>query len=255
MKHLIVNADDFALTEGVTKGILLAHLNGIVTSTSLMVNSPYFEKAVLMLKETSSIGIGIHLTLTWQKPILPSSRIPSLVDQNGKFLKRPILIPDNLDIAEVEAELTAQIEKALATGLPITHLDSHHHIHVSCQALFKLFANLAKKYNFPLRSLEEKERKELLYSNIGTPDYFIGTFFGKEKISISRIKELLGNLPDGVTELMCHPGIPDEILAAESSYVEERKLELDILTDPNLRKWLDDKNIHLANYTIFTLKH
>lgn len=251
MKQLIVNADDFALTKGVSQGIIKAHINGIVTSTSLMVNSPYFEEAASILKKIPSIGVGIHLNLSWGKPLLHESSIPSLVEHNGKFYKKPYFLPSNVKIDEMQMELEAQINKAIDSGLKISHLDSHHHIHTSRPEFFQLFLKLAGKYKLPLRALENKERALLHNSKIPTPDNFIGSFFGQQYISKDFLLSIMNTIPVGVSELMCHPGIPDEFLKNESSYVDERQIELNLLTEPIVKQQLSNYGVELVNYTIF----
>lgn len=250
MRQLIVNADDFALTPGVSNGIIEAHKNGIVTSTTLMANSPHFEKAVILLKNTPSLETGIHLNLTWGKPVLPCDSVPSLIDKNGTFFKKPHLLPDRINPEEMQSELEAQINKAISYKIQVTHLDSHHHLHTARPEFFNLFMQIAAKYSLPLRTLESSQRKTVIANNIPTPDNFIGTFFGRENIKPDFLYSLIENLPDGISELMCHPGIPDDTLNQESSYTVERKLELDLLTAPSLKNQLNRCDIQLVNYNI-----
>lgn len=251
MKQLIVNADDFALTPGVSQGIIKAHKNGIVTSTTIMVNSPHFEEAVSILKATPSIGVGVHLNLSWGKPLLPENFILSLIDHNGKFYRKPHLLPSNVKTDEIQMELEAQINKAIDAGLKISHLDSHHHIHTSRLEFFQLCLKLAEKYKLPLRTLENTERTLLHNSKIPTPDNFIGSFFGRQHISEDYILSILNAIPVGISELMCHPGISDEFLINESSYVDERQIELNLLTEPAIKQQLNNYGVELVNYTIF----
>ena len=108
MKKLIINADDLGLTPGVTRGIIKAHLNGIVTSTSAMMNSPHISQSLSAVnKEAPSLGLGVHLVLTWGKPLLPANAVPSLVDNQGNFFKFQQftgLIP-TLDLAQVRCRM------------------------------------------------------------------------------------------------------------------------------------------------------
>ena len=92
MRQLIVNADDFGLTEAVSSGILDAHRNGIVTSTTLMANGEAFDAAVAMSRRAPRLGIGVHLNLTSGKPVSPAQRIPSLIDRRGRlhWSRRPL---------------------------------------------------------------------------------------------------------------------------------------------------------------------
>src|SRR5215472_15331036 len=128
MKRLIVNADDFGLSQGINDAIMLGHRQGIITSTTLMANGGAFAAAVEMARAASSLGVGVHLNLTEGTPVSDPSYIPSLVDAQGLFahtaaqLGRRSLV-GSLSLLEVERELRAQIEKVLAAGVAVTHLD------------------------------------------------------------------------------------------------------------------------------------
>src|SRR5215831_20185736 len=122
-KQLIVTADDFGLTDGVNRAVVRAHKEGVVTSASLMVNSPAFESAVELARQNPSLDIGLHLDLT-NKPFALAVR------------------PHKLNL---EREVRAQIEKALGTGLHITHLDGHKHVHI-IPAVWKVVHALASEY-------------------------------------------------------------------------------------------------------------
>lgn len=259
MRQLIVNADDFALTHLVCNGIIKAHKEGIVTSTSLMINSPHLDYAVKLLKDTPTLDVGIHLNLSWHIPVLTQNKIPSLLDSNGRFYRRLKEIPSTVKIHEMERELSAQIEKGLATGLPISHIDSHHHLHVFNHQFLKLFIKLANRYNLALRFInqdnknqdnQEDKQEQEGYGNerVITPDYFEGTFFGQDNITLHNLQSIFESLPEGVTELMCHPGEVDNLLRNESSYVNERKMELEILTNTEIKTWLKEKKIKLITY-------
>lgn len=254
MKQLIVNADDFALTKGISDGIIKAHQNGIVTSTSIMANSPHFEEGVSLLKTVPSIGVGVHLNLSWGKPVLPHTSVTSLVDNNGIFYRKPHLLPSTINIDEMKKELETQINKTTDSGIKISHLDSHHHLHTTRPEFFQLFMELASLYKLPLRTLENTKRKLLHNCNVPTPDNFIGSFFGHQHISEEFLYSIITSIHAGISELMCHPGIPDEFLVNESSYIEERQMELDLLTKPIVKEWLKNNDIQLVSYKIFSKK-
>lgn len=133
-RRLIINADDFGMTEGISEGIIKAHLEGVVTSTTLMANMPAAAYAIKLAQKTPDLGVGIHLNLTTGRPISTPEKVRTLVDKSGTFYPQKILISRlvkwKIDRLEILAEFTAQIEKALELGLFPTHLDSHHHIHL-----------------------------------------------------------------------------------------------------------------------------
>src|SRR5215468_5087273 len=133
-KNLIINADDFGLSHGITDGILLTHQRGLLTSTSLMVNQAATEYAVRRAPEAPTLGVGIHLNLTEGKPVLPIEEVPTLVNATGEFpgpsaMGRRLLRWE-ASPREIEAEFRAQIQKMKSLGLQPTHADSHHRIHM-----------------------------------------------------------------------------------------------------------------------------
>lgn len=218
---VLFNADDFGLTKGVTDGIIKAHQEGIVTSTTLMMNGLATEYAVRKAKENPNLKVGIHLVLSWGKPICID--VPHLLNETGEFKynsRYTEMDPPNIE--EVEKEWTAQIEKFLALGLPLHHIDSHHHIH-GWEPLKDLVVHLAKKYNVPVRYADSlKDHEELLLTEALWLD-----FYG-EKIS-EDLFEQMKHLKAKSVEVMTHPALVDEDLKKISSYVDLREKELDIL--------------------------
>jgi predicted glycoside hydrolase/deacetylase ChbG (UPF0249 family) len=133
---LIVNADDYGLTPAVSRGILRAHRQGIVTSTSVLTLAPGFREAGAWLAQVPSLGIGVHLAAVGEDPpLLPSGEVRSLVDPAGRLpadWKRFLIraVTGRIRPAELERELAAQIERVLELGVPVTHLDTHQHLHL-----------------------------------------------------------------------------------------------------------------------------
>jgi predicted glycoside hydrolase/deacetylase ChbG (UPF0249 family) len=133
----------------VNRAVAEAWERGILTSATLMVNMPAFEDAVRVARAHPSLGVGVHLNLTSGTPVAAAGSVPALTGPEGRFsplgtvLKRLSLA--QLDLAQVEVELAAQIERALAAGIAVTHLDSHHHVH-SHPALHGLVIGLARRY-------------------------------------------------------------------------------------------------------------
>src|SRR5262245_39333828 len=127
-KRLIVNADDFGLTDGVNRAVVDGHRNGIVTSTTLMANGSAFESAVEIALHELRLGVGVHLNLVEGRPIAPPNSIGTLVDRMGRLAHRPASLAarvatGRVSLDDVERELRAQIERVLVTGLRPTHLD------------------------------------------------------------------------------------------------------------------------------------
>src|SRR5262249_9461028 len=145
-------ADDFGLSPAVNHGILEAHRQGPVTSTSLMANLPAAAAAVELWREAPALGLGLHLNLTAGRPLTSPERLRALVDRSGhfwvlgQFLLR--LRAGTIQRSELERELSAQIEHALALGARPDHIDGHHHIQVHPR-LAPLVLRLARTYGLP----------------------------------------------------------------------------------------------------------
>jgi predicted glycoside hydrolase/deacetylase ChbG (UPF0249 family) len=264
MKQLIINSDDYGRTPDISRGIREAHLNGVVTSTTCMMNIPTTaDDIAIALKETPALGMGVHLVLTMGKPILPPEKVRTIVAENGYHLKyNPFLqnIPD-LNIDEVKAEWRAQIETFIqASGKKPTHLDSHHHSSYFSPALFRAMLELAKEYGCPIRypllpqddsqefSETTQHAAELLKEfNPRRPDVFFVNFYD-EAATKENLLSIIDNAPEGTSELMCHPGRVDEAFARESVYNFQRERELQILTDPSIKAALEAQAIQLITF-------
>ncbi|MDM5190791.1 chitin disaccharide deacetylase [Bacillus sp. DX4.1] len=230
MIRLIVNADDFGLTEGTNYGIIEGHVNGIVNSTTMMMNMPGTEHAARLAKEYTTLGVGVHLVLTAGKPLLTD--VPSLVKEDGLFHKQATVWEGDINPEDVEREWTAQIEKFLSYGLTPTHLDSHHHVH-SLPILHDVLERLAEKYNVPIRRCEQ-ERAVRPFSDVFYSDFYSD---GVQEDYFMRLKE---RVLDGKTvEIMVHPAYIDPELVKHSSYVMDRVKELRILTESSLPEGME----------------
>ncbi|MGE6539053.1 chitin disaccharide deacetylase [Bacillus luti] len=230
MIQLIVNADDFGLTEGTNYGIIDGHINGLVNSTTMMMNMPGTEHAVHLAKEYKTLGVGVHLVLTAGEPLLKD--VPSLIGTDGAFHKQSVVWKGNINSEEVEREWTAQIEKFLSYGLIPTHLDSHHHVH-SLPILHDVLERLAAKYNVPIRRCEE-ERAVHPFSDVFYSDFYA------DGVTEDYFEKLGARVQDGQSvEIMVHPAYIDPELVKRSSYVMDRVKELRILTESKLPKGME----------------
>ncbi|MCD6309467.1 MAG: chitin disaccharide deacetylase [Candidatus Eremiobacteraeota bacterium] len=247
MKGLIVNADDYNFTPGVCRGIIRAFQDGIVRSTSIMINMTGIEKALELLKSAPGLAVGIHLNITRGKSISPPDIIPTLVNREGKFRPHHKTRIATVDTGELELELTAQIEKAINLGIEPSHLDSHHHIH-SFPDYTDVYIRLAKKYGLPMRSTSRAMSEKIINAGVKTAQNFIGEFYDKG-VTLENLLGLLSQIPEGETvELMCHPGEADNELREKSSYSEKREKELDILTTDGLEERLKEMGFQLITY-------
>lgn len=149
-RRLIVNADDFGASEQINEAVIRALNEGVLTSASLMVTGAAFEQAVMLAKENPGLAVGIHLVTVVGRSALPRSEIPSLVDQDGNFSNNPTAAGLKYYFSpqarrELRRELAAQFEKFHSTGLPLSHIDGHLHLHVH-PVIFNIALELGAKY-------------------------------------------------------------------------------------------------------------
>lgn len=245
-RWLVVNADDLGRTAGINAGIFEAHRRGIVSSATLMVGFAAAAPAARALADHPELGVGLHVTLTGGTPTLPASRVPSLVDGQGRFPAKP----DGL-IDPVPGELAAEIRNQLRifvdlVGRPPTHLDSHHHSHRHPLVLDAV-VDVAREHRLPVRASSPEVASRLDAAGIPSTGAFVERFFGDEA-RLDVLLDILDRLGPGSTELMCHPARVDEELRAGSSYAEPRARELEALTSRAVRERLRERGIHLARF-------
>jgi predicted glycoside hydrolase/deacetylase ChbG (UPF0249 family) len=247
VKRLIVNADDLGRSAGVNRGILRAHREGIVTSTTLMANAPRAADAAALVRDQPRLGVGVHLVLTFAQPLSPPDEVPSLVRAGGLFPRRPQEIRGRVRGEEALAEFKRQIERATSLlGRPPTHLDTHHFVQEDDEVLWALM-EIAREHDLPARHKTPAQRERLRAMEIRTTDHFRDEFYGREAVTARRLIGIIERLPDGTTELMCHPGDVDEELRS-SSYADERPLEVKALTDPAVRRAIQDGGVSLISF-------
>jgi predicted glycoside hydrolase/deacetylase ChbG (UPF0249 family) len=286
VKNLIVNADDLGWTEGVNRGIAEGHQKGLVTSTSLLANGRAFGSALEVARSNPELGVGVHLNLSDGPPTAKVQEVQGLVNYAGDLEGRPAnlllrIASRSLPLEEVEREWDAQIRKVRDSGIPPTHLDGHKHVQM-LPRLFEIALRLAKKHGIrAIRVSHEESKLRSVLSSGGqrpgvvlkqgvqarglkllardaremaddaglvTTDYFCG-LAQTGALTREGVERLLENLPEGTTELMCHPGYADEELRHTRTRLEEsRQTELQILTDARIRKLVARQGIRLISY-------
>jgi predicted glycoside hydrolase/deacetylase ChbG (UPF0249 family) len=246
VRTLIVNADDFGLTPGVSRGILEAGAGGIVTSTTVIVNRPLEAELAAQL-DASGLGVGLHLNLTLGAPVCDPRRVPSLVDHEGRFVRDAREAAARADKAEARIELGNQIDafRRLFGRFP-THLDTHHHVGRH-EPILELVLDFARALGVPVRSQDETVRAAARRVNLRTPEHFAGESGPDPYWTAERVLDHLRSLAPGVTEFMTHPGYFDDSLAY-SRYGRQRETELAGLTDPRARELIEREGIRLANF-------
>lgn len=247
---LIVNGDDYGLCESVSKGIIKAMKEGVLTDTTAMANMPEFEKWMKYALEEGVTEMGIHLTLTCGEPLLPKDEIKSVLAEDGKFFRKPHEIPKTFDILEVERELRAQIEKFKSTGMKLNHIDSHHHFYAFDENVFRLVVRLANELNVPIRNPFEELSHVVKEEGGVSPDYIVLDFYEDSATAehlIETLEKLKGKAE--VVEVMCHPSFLGDDLKAISSYFEPRKRELEVLTSEKVKNYIKENGIELIKFS------
>jgi predicted glycoside hydrolase/deacetylase ChbG (UPF0249 family) len=263
VRTLVVNADDFGFTRDVNQGIIEAHRNGILTSTTLMAvdsteESDAFDDAVRLAKENPSLDVGCHLVLVGAPPF--PATIPKLIQ--AVLLKR----------IRVHDELAAQVRRILAAGLNPTHLDTHKHTHLLPSVLDAVI-RISEEFDIPW--VRRPFDFPLQPGGIGWGRRAVNRSFGLVRGHFERVLsahgcrftqhfagfQMTGNydagalisliraLPDGSTEFMCHPGrCGQELLAANTRLKQSREEELRALTSPEVRAALEESNVRLTSF-------
>ena len=287
MKQLIVNADDFGLTKGVSEAIVDAHRHGIVSSTTLMANGEAFEAAAALSRQTPGLGIGVHLNLSEGVPVSPARRIPSLVDADGRLHLTPVqlwkgIATRQVSVADIESELRAQIAKIRRAGILPTHLDGHKHVHV-LPGVSDIVIGLAREFSIPsvrcpveehhgflsmawggrgsrvsmlkqhlvgrgVTAFARRFQQRLAEAGLHRPTHFYG-LSSTGFLDTRGIRDVLGRLQPGTSELMCHPGYPDAVLEKTGTrLLVQRDVEMFALCSPVIKRLVSDSGIRLVNY-------
>lgn len=248
MKRLIVAADDFGLTDGVSAGIAEAIAAGVVTCTGAMVAFPGAADRVARHYTPALSGrVGLHLQLSDGEPCAPLPAVPSLVDGNGRFADRHDGSRERIG-GEIAIEWQAQLARLGACGVDVAHVDSHHHVHRWPVAI-EPYAALARGANVPARGGPPAVREALSSAGVPVAGWLDTSWFGGV-LTVDRFLAIVARAfaivrGRGSVELMCHPGRCDDQLRALSPYAEEREQELRVLCDPILRTRLDEMGVEL----------
>jgi predicted glycoside hydrolase/deacetylase ChbG (UPF0249 family) len=244
VKRLIVTADDVGLDPGMTAGAIEAHRNGIVTACSIVANGRHFDEAVARLRDVPSLDVGVHLALVEERALTTGEPMPR--DYVRFLLSRR---------RDPEAELRMQIERVLATGLRVTHVNGHQHLHL-LPRVFAIVLRLAAEYRIayvrvvrdlggrvPLaRRLAIRALSSLGRRARGGNDRTIGVA-NAGHLDVATILELLDYV-DGVTELVTHPGLG---VTSYPHWRYEWDRETRALCDPRLREAIAAKGIELVS--------
>jgi predicted glycoside hydrolase/deacetylase ChbG (UPF0249 family) len=287
VRRLIINADDFGLTTGVNRAIVEAHERGVVSSATLMANGQAFDEAAKLAGSRPRLGVGCHVVLVDGIPLVRHAASRTLLDRRrsisgvprfregiGKFAALALL--GRLAPDEIEAEATAQIRKLQSAGIAVTHLDSHKHTHMFPH-VFRPLLRAAKACGVPairnpferirgaevasrpalwqrwaevkvLRGLVKQFREAVRQAGMTTPDGTVA-IVATGALDDGLLRRMVERLPDGVWELVCHPGYNDaELQAVPTRLRESREQELRILTSQSTRDLLEANHVKVISY-------
>jgi predicted glycoside hydrolase/deacetylase ChbG (UPF0249 family) len=299
VRKLIVNADDLGLTAGVNRAIVETHLGGVVSSATLMANGAAFEDALTAARSAPNLSVGCHVVLVDGTPVSPPDTADTLLairsaepdkfySSLSAFAARAML--GGFDRDQLVAEVTAQIRKIQATGLQVTHLDTHKHAHIFPEILaallraaricgvrairnpfvpvkamharqFKGKRDLWKRYGQMrmLHTFSGPFRQRTKRAGVLTPDGVVGVIetgslesHGDSSGYSSLLHQTLANLPEGTWELVCHPGYNDaDLRASRTRLLDSREEERRLLTSAELRQFLEEQKIRVISYREF----
>jgi chitin disaccharide deacetylase len=258
LKHLIPNADDFGYTRDVNEGIIHAHRQGILTATTLMATGRAFDHAVELARQNPSLDVGVHLVLVGADGFPPTVARLTTEIALGRI--------------RIYDELSKQVRKVLGAGLQPSHLDTHKHTHLLPPVLDAV-ARIASEFqipwvrrpfDLPLHGGGVPWHRQALSKGLGfararfhrvltrhgcrTTDHFAG-FQITGHYDAAELARLIRDLPEGVTEFMCHPGFcTEELRATHTRLKESRQRELDALTSAEVRAAIQESGVTLARY-------
>jgi len=277
--ELVINGDDFGASEEVNEAIIRAHKEGILTSCSMMVTGDAFRQAVHLAKQNEKLAVGIHLVTVKGRAVLPSSRIPLLVDKNGCFPNNPTIAGIKYFLRksarrQLKQELEAQFARFAATGLKISHIDSHLHMHVH-PVIFRAALELGRHYKVPGMRLPRdnfglvyrldgrsslnkavsalvfnllccRMKKRLDEEGFIFPERVYGHLYTGE-ITEGIVLSILDQMPGGIHELYFHPAVfpAGERLGREQLQCQK---EFNILTSKKVREKLTKLGLELTSY-------
>jgi predicted glycoside hydrolase/deacetylase ChbG (UPF0249 family) len=258
VRTFVVNADDFGFTPDVNDGIVEAHRNGILTSTTLMATGAAFDHAVRLAKENPTLDIGCHLVLVGEPPF------PATVAKLTQAVA--------LHRIKIYEELSTQVRRIQAAGLKPTHLDTHKHTHL-LPPILEAVARISEEFRIPwvrrpfdfaaqpgqvpltkravsrgLTVVRTRFERVLRTHHCRFTDHFAG-FQITGRYDANLLAQLIRALPEGTTEFMCHPGrLGADLRTARTRLKESREQELCALTSKEVRAAIKEGNVRLSPF-------
>lgn len=263
----MIHADDAGLSTAENSATIAALKYGLVTSYSIMVPCAWFYEMADFALHNPQFDYGIHLTLTceWKKyrfgPIAPLDQVKSLVDQNGYFHKTRDEFKDNAKVAEVEKELSAQIDKALKLGLQPSHLDCHMYSLGVSSEMLEVYKKMGDKYNLPvqlntglIKSIGSDAWRSITKDDFEVDRIFVGAYahFGKGDLE-NYYQSVLEELEPGINVLLIHPAFDtEEMKSITESHpnfgAEWRQIDYTYFTSQKCKETIEANKIQLVSW-------
>ena len=276
LRYIIINADDFGRHAEINRAVEEGLVHGCLRSATVMPGGAAFAGAIDIARRHEELGLGVHFTLVDGHPILPPEEIPSLVGAEGDFLpdhtallKR--YLKGGVNLEEVRRELAAQLQKIEATGIPISHVDSHQHMH-TLPGIIDIVLDLAARAGIRavrtprtplfagafgglgqlvgrlgLSTLARLAACKAHRRGLLTPDNFAGIVAG-EAVSEGELLHLIAHLPQGTTEVMMHPGTKNDVLQEDSGWQHDFESELAAILSPRVEAALQKAEVEPVNF-------
>lgn len=276
LRYIIINADDFGRHAEINRAVEEGLVHGCLRSATVMPGGAAFAGAIDIARRHEELGLGVHFTLVDGHPILPPEEIPSLVGSEGDFLpdhtallKR--YLKGSINLEEVRRELAAQLQKVEATGIPISHVDSHQHMH-TLPGIIDIVLDLAARAGIRavrtprtplfagafgglgqlvgrlgLSTLARLAACKAHRRGLLTPDNFAGIVAG-EAVSEGELLHLIAHLPQGTTEVMMHPGTKNDVLQEDSGWQHDFEAELAAILSPRVGAALQKAEVEAVNF-------
>jgi chitin disaccharide deacetylase len=268
---LIVNADDFGLTAGVSRAILRGHRAGVVTSTSILAVARSFELAASLIRDAPGLGLGAHLAMVGEDPPLLSAReVPTLVDRSGSFplswrtvVRRLAL--RRVDPQDVRREFSAQLDRIAGIGVPITHVDTHQHLHL-WPGVGQVVVELATERKIPVVRRPRSARRNgvgagvtllsralsrrIARADLVTTDDYAGLDEAGhlDAAQLGRTLDELARRGGAAAEVNLHPGEPDDADLERFAWKYRWADELAALVSPQLRGQIERRGYQLGTF-------
>lgn len=280
-KYLILNADDYGLCKAANDAVEELFQNGKIKSSTIMMPCKSAEDAVKFAIDNPQYAIGVHLTMTsewndyrWK----PLSGGKSLMDEQGFMWHDSRQVGKNADLAELEAEIRAQVDKAHALGMKPSHLDNHMgslYGHYTLRfELLKMTLRVCGDYGYAFRMFTNTDKRlcpvgvpypafsVLKYLskhwgkkyNVIMPDYLLFPDWNADlkdngyEHYRETILKIWTDIPDGVTETFIHPCKEDDELKTIMGSWQYRVWEYNVINDPETHKYLKEHGVELISY-------